>query len=79
MDAEIKQEFNRLNAKLNTLMGSSKKETWVKVGFVTDLTGWDREKLRQARDQGLIEFKKTKDGWFYKLESIPEVFIKKTA
>lgn len=79
IDPEVKQQFDRLNDKLNKLLGETKKATWIKVSFVILLTGWDKEKLRQAREQGLIEWKKTEDGWLYKLESIPEQFIKKTA
>jgi len=75
MDQEIKREFERLNKKLNQLV-ASKKETWVTVSWVTDLTGWDREKLRQARESKIIEFKRSETGgWLYKLESIPERFI----
>jgi len=79
MDAEIKQEFNRLHAKLNNLMAAQKKETWIKVGFLTELTGWNNEKLRQAREQGIVKRKKTPEGWFYLLESVPEQFIKKAS
>lgn len=79
MDQEIAQQFNRINAKLNKLMEAQKKETWVKVGFVTMLTGWDHEKIRQARDQEIIEWKiDPAKGRLYKLESIPEMFILKT-
>jgi hypothetical protein len=77
MDRELKAEFERLNKKMNALAAEVRKETWVTVGWVTDLTGWDGEKLRQAREQKIIEFKKSSSGgYLYKLESIPEIFIK---
>jgi hypothetical protein len=80
MDIEIKREFDRLNKKLNQL-AATKKETWVSPGWITDITGWNNEKLRQAREQKLIEFKRSNGGgWLYKLESIPErLIIKKQA
>lgn len=76
MDTEIKQEFERLNKKLNTIMAAQKKETWIGVGFLTELTGWNGEKLRQARNQGLVKWKREGSRWWYLLESLPEVFIK---
>lgn len=79
MDAETKREFERLNRKLNEMAAVQRKETWVSPGWVSKLTGWDREKLRQARDQKIVEVKRSEGGgWLYKLESIPEQFIKKT-
>ena len=81
MDPEIKREFERLNKKLNDLAAQQRKETWVGPGWITDLTGWDREKLRQARNQKIIEYKESPGGgWLYKLESVPQQFIiKQTA
>jgi hypothetical protein len=77
MDNEIKAQFERLNKKLNELLQAQKKETWVGPGWVTDLTHWDCEKLRHARKQNIIEFKRSPGGgYLYKLESIPEQFIK---
>jgi hypothetical protein len=78
MDAETKQQFERLNKKLNELIaGKQQGERWVGAGWVTDLTGWSPEKMRQARESKLIEFKRNKTGgYLYKLESIPEIFIK---
>lgn len=76
MDAETKREFERLNKKLNELAAGQRKETWVSPGWITDLTGWDCEKLRQARNQKIVEYKRSEGGgWLYKLESIPDRFI----
>ena len=76
MDREIQQQFNRLNDKLNKLLAKDREEHWVKVGFITMVTGWDGETLRQARKQGLVEWKDNEQGRFYKLESIPQIFIR---
>jgi hypothetical protein len=76
MDPEIKREFDRLNKKLNEMAAVQRKETWVGPGWVSDLTGWDREKLRQAREQKIVEVKRSEGGgWLYKLESIPQQFL----
>lgn len=77
MDRDLKIELDRINKKLNALASAPKKSTWVPPGWVTDITGWDKEKLRQARNANIIEFKQSDGGgYLYKLESIPEIFIK---
>jgi len=78
MDSETKAQFERINKKLNDLLsGKQQSERWVGPGWITDLTGWSPEKMRQARQSKLIEFKRSKTGgYLYKLESIPEQFIK---
>lgn len=80
MDRELKQQFELINKKLNALAAQQRKDTWVTAHWITDLTGWDNEKMRQARDSKIIEFKRSQTGgYLYKLESIPEIFIKKQA
>lgn len=80
MDSETKREFERLNKKLNDLAAGQRKATWVGPKWVTSVTLWSREDLRQAREQKIIEFKESPGGgWLYKLESIPDIFIRKQA
>ena len=80
MDAQLKQQFELINKKLNALAAQQRKETWVGPSWVTDLTGWNPEKMRQARDQNIVEYKRSPGGgYLYKLESIPEQFIIKKA
>ena len=77
MDQETKREFERLHREIKALKATQQKSTWVSPGWVTDLTGWNNEKLRQARDQKILEYKRSQGGgYLYKLESIPEIFIK---
>lgn len=72
---EIKRTQQRIDSKLTTLLNRAPKETWVSVGFITDLTGWNGEKMRQAREQHIIEYRKGSCGYEYKLESLPSQFI----
>lgn len=77
MDADVKREFDRLQRMLKVLTEAQAKATWVPPGWIKDLTGWDKEKLRQVREQKIVEFKKSDGGgWVYKLESVPQIFIK---
>jgi hypothetical protein len=75
---EIRKMSLQLERIEKAMKGSEKKkESWVKVSTVTRITGWNKEQLRQARVNGILERKKEKDGFWYKLESIPEVYLKK--
>lgn len=77
MDRELKQQFELINKKLNALAAGQRKETWVSPVWVSKVTGWNFRELDQARKQNIVEFKKNdKGGYLYKLESIPEIFIK---
>jgi hypothetical protein len=77
MDADVKREFDRLQKMLKVLTAAQEKATWVSPSWITDITGWDKEKLRQVREQKIVEFKKSDGGgWVYKLESVPQQFIK---
>ncbi len=51
-------------------------QTWVKVGWIKQLTGWNKEQLRRARMEGLITMERRADGIYYCLESLNEKFIK---
>jgi hypothetical protein len=78
---DLKREFNRIHEKLNMLIEKQLKEkepqTWIKVGLVQKLTGWDKHMLYRARRSNIIKFKKGENGMVYLLESIPEQLIKK--
>lgn len=52
---------------------------WVKVGDVTERTGWDFKKLRRMREQGNIKFERRTDGMWYDLASIHPFFLKQHA
>jgi hypothetical protein len=77
MEADIKREFERLHREIKALKKEQEKSTWVSCSWVTDVTGWNKSKLQMARQQKLIEYKESPGGgYLYKLESIPEQFIK---
>ena len=76
---DIARKLDRVDAKLTTLLNKPKKETWVSVRFIQDLTGWDGLTLFEVRKQNIITHRKNKNGGYeYLLESIPDQFIKKT-
>ena len=67
-----------MSEKLTLLLNKPKKQTWVSVRFIQDLTGWDGTKLFEVRRQNIVEHRKNKNGGYeYLLESIPEQFLLK--
>jgi hypothetical protein len=51
-------------------------QTWVKPSWITYLTGWNGEKMRQARQSGLIKFRSNGSGSYeYLVQSIPDQFL----
>lgn len=79
MDAELKRELHQIKSQIatlrQTLFLSKSEQHWVTAYFIRDLTGWDLKKLRQAREQGLIQAKRVGNSVQYLIESIPSVFI----
>lgn len=65
----------RIERKLDAL--SKVKPSWVKATTILELTGWDAFKLRQARVNKTISFKKEGKSYFYDLNSIHPYLIKK--
>lgn len=69
-----------MNAKVKARIDTATKNTkqvWAGPSFVRDLTGWTGEKLRQAREQGLLSFKRSAGGgWLYDINSIPDRLLK---
>jgi len=77
MDAETKKEFDKIHRELKALKQVQAKATWVTHAWITEITGWNKRKLLAAREQKIVEYKESGNGgYLYKLESIPEQFIK---
>jgi hypothetical protein len=75
---EILKYLKRIDAKLTNLYRPPNSPTWAKVSWVAELTGWNGEKMRQAREQGLVKWKNDpKKGRLYNLDSISPMFIQK--
>lgn len=79
MEPEFKREFDRLHREIKALMAVQEKATWVPANWILEITGWTPRRLQTAREQKIVEVKEYKSGYLYKLESIPEIFLKKQA
>lgn len=79
MEQDIKRAFERLHREIKSLKATQEKTTWVPAEWVLEITGWTKRRLQTAREQGIVETKRHGQSYRYKLESIPEIFIKKQA
>lgn len=77
MEPDIKREFERLHREIKALKAGQEKATWVSAAWILEVTGWTKRRLQTAREQKIVEYKESQGGgYLYKLESIPEIFIK---
>lgn len=72
------QEINQRIKRIEKFLLKQNRDTWVSASWITMVTGWKQEKLRQAREQNIIKYKPSEDkkSYVYLLQSIPEMFIK---
>lgn len=77
--AQLIQRFTKRIDRLEQLIIDQKKEQerWAGPSWVTKLTGWNKKELQSAREQNLIDYKRSEGGgWLYNINSIPKAFIK---
>lgn len=80
MDKDLEKllkHVERIDHKLTVLLNRPPKQTWVKVSAITEITGWNNEKMRRARENKMVQYRKAEKGFEYLIESIPEIFITK--
>lgn len=71
----VEATLQRLERKIDRLMNPKPK--WVKASIITELTGWDNQAMRRARVHDLISYKKDANGYWYDLNSLHQLLIKK--
>jgi hypothetical protein len=84
MDPELKKYLDRISEKqtaiLQLLQKQPEKATWLTANQLTRRTGIKGKDLDKMRRLGQVDFKETTGkGKLYKLESVPEVFLNRTA
>jgi len=77
--SRLETRLERMERMLKSLMSEKKKTTWLGAADVMRLTGWNKDTMYRMRKTRAIEFKKAGKSIAYRLESIPEIFIKQTA
>jgi hypothetical protein len=71
------QRIIHIQATLEKIARQVQEPCWVKAGFISEKTGWDHEKLRQARKQGIVVFEVRDGGFWYDIKSINPIFFLK--
>lgn len=71
----LEKRLQSIERKLDQLINQQNKKTWVKVSIITEVTGWNGDFLRKARENGLVKYRDN-NGYEYLLESINPLFIK---
>lgn len=71
----LDRRLKRIEGRLSAALPQAAAKRWVKVSFVQQVTGWNKEAMRRARAQEIIEWKKDANGIWYNLNSIPERLI----
>lgn len=74
--AATEKYLKRIDEKLNNLLSEKKRRTWVKVGIIKELTGWNNRSMDKARKNNLVELRNINGKIEYLLESIHPMFIK---
>lgn len=75
-DRKLLTDFNRNIAWLKQKELKDSKN-WVKSTVITEMTGWDNERMRRARNRGEVVWKKDDKGFWYSPESINPIHLKK--
>ena len=60
MDTLLLDKIERIEKKLDLLLGDRSGETWVKASAVTSRMKWNNKRLLQARERGEIQWKYVK-------------------
>jgi hypothetical protein len=80
MEPELKKYLDIINSKLTKLLQVQPKETWVTAQQVRERIGWTAKELDRARKLDQITYKRADSGgYLYKIESVSEQLIKRTA
>lgn len=70
----------KINAIYKMLHEQQQKSTWVSARWITKLTGWTNQEMRDAREQNIVQYKLSGGGgYLYRLESLPDDFKRKVA
>lgn len=81
MDQETQNYLDRrlkaMERRILQSLAPKKEEHWVRVSTIVKLTGWNKERLRRARNEGTVTYKRENGSFLYLLESVPQILILK--
>ncbi len=71
----LEKKIDSLSKKVDRLTEKKPKRTLVKATEIVRLTGWNREEMRRARENGFVKQVRQGNKIFYTLESLNPTFI----
>ena len=70
------ERLDKRIARIERILGQKiNQKTWVKASVIKELTGWEGSKMQWARNNHLLEFRKTDGTVEYLMESIRKEFL----
>lgn len=73
-EISIDRRLTRIEKMLSELLAQKSAQNWVKAGDIMAMTGWDREKMRRMRNDGILRIKREKGIW-YDANSVPSAYL----
>lgn len=73
-EISIDRRLTKIEKMLVELLAQKKAENWVKAGDIMAMTGWNRDRMRRMRNDGILRVKRNKGIW-YDANSVPPAFI----
>jgi hypothetical protein len=72
-------QLDRIERKLDLLLSEKRKKKLVKATVITELTGWDANRMRKARRNNDLHWEKKDGSIVYDLNSLDKKFLKQSA
>lgn len=73
----ILKDVREIKVKVNKLYEANKpRQTWVNATWLKEMTGWSGERMREAREMDVVEYRKKKSGSYeYLVQSLDDKFL----
>ena len=78
-DTSLKDQLDRIERMLTVLVTGKAKSAWVRSSSIAAMTGWDKEKMRRMRENGVVKVRRVGKRYEYDASSVPSMFIKTTS
>jgi hypothetical protein len=73
---EIMARVERMERMLAQLTQGKKGPAWVRASSIAAMTGWDKEKMRIMRENGVVKTRRIGRRYEYDASSIPSLYIR---
>lgn len=74
----LDKRMDRIEKLLLNMGGGKKGSSWVRSSSIAAMTGWDKEKMRVMRENGVVKTRRIGKRYEYDAASVPVIFIRNT-